>query len=344
MGAYDPTTLELKPHDPELFSTMQIPVEWNADAECELVDGFLQEVLPEDCIELVGMMLGYLLTPDITADKFFVMVGPAGTGKTTFLSMVHAMIGQTNTALVSLQDLAGNRFAMAALEGKLLCVFDDLDATPLKSASTPKVLTGGFSNIRVERKCKDAYEAPLYARMLFTANEMPVCPDKSGAWLRRLCLLPFAKKPERKDPDLADKLKTPEGLQRLFVLAVMGLQALIAGSMDFPAPESSQALMADYRVQNDSVVAFIQECCEVHEERWVDRAVWYERYSQWCRESNRQPVGRSKGYKRLMNVAGIIQGKDAEGTRLLKGIGLAVGGGTAALRQVYGSFSEGAKG
>ncbi|KXB06570.1 hypothetical protein AKJ51_03465 [candidate division MSBL1 archaeon SCGC-AAA382A20] len=85
-GMVDPITLEVKPHSPDYFSTFQIPHEFNPDAESEVVEKFLQDVLPPDCIETAGMMLGYLLVPKLSADKFFVLEGPAGTGKTTFLN------------------------------------------------------------------------------------------------------------------------------------------------------------------------------------------------------------------------------------------------------------------
>jgi phage/plasmid-associated DNA primase len=180
--------------------------------------------------------------------------------------------------------------------------------------------------------------------MLFTANEMPICPDKSGAWLRRLCLLPFNSKPETKDPDLADKLREPQALKRLFVLAVIGLQALIGSGMEFPAPESTRELMGEYRVQNDSVVAFVEECCEIHEECWIEKTVFYEQYTRWCQASGLHAVGKKKAYKRLRDLASVGEGKDPGGTRMFKGIGLAAYSSTALSRHFHGSFGEGQNG
>jgi len=119
-GMLDPVSMELLPHRPEYHSTFQIPVNWNPEARCEEVDRFLVEVLPGDCAETVDMILGYLCIPDITADKLFVLLGPEKAGKTTFFSLLQALIGTRNVAVVSLQDLADNRFALAQLENKLL--------------------------------------------------------------------------------------------------------------------------------------------------------------------------------------------------------------------------------
>jgi len=300
-GMLDPLALELKPHSPEYYSTMQIPVRWNPQAECGRLEKFLREVLPEDCIELAFMMLGYLLIPDITADKLFVLQGPANAGKTTFLSAVQALIGERNTAVISLQDLAENRFAAAGLENKLLCVFDDLDNMPLRSAAMLKVLTGGFSRFRVERKGQDAYEAPLYARMLFTCNEMPTSPDKTRAWYRRVCLIPLEKvvPREQRDPDLVEKLTTSEAKEALFTLVVMHLGDLIRKGLRFPEPESVQSALKDYKGRNDTVVAFVQERCVVEKGYRISRTRWYEAYKAWCEENSLRHLSRMKAYRRL---------------------------------------------
>jgi len=319
-GLLDPRTGELRSHDPDYWSTMQVPVEWDPEAGCDRMDQFLREVLPDDGFDLACMALGYLLVPNISADKLFLVVGPASTGKTTFLSVVQGLVGELNTAVVSLQDLSENRFALAQLENKLLCVFDDLDSTPLKSAVVPKVLSGGFPRIRVERKGKDAYSAHLYARLLFTCNEVPRCPDQTEAWYRRLLLLPFTKRPRHVDPHLDEKVTTPEALQRLLVLAVQGLRKLIENNMAFPDQASSTELMGRYRAQNDTVVEFIQDCCEIGEEFRVPRTGWYEAYKQWCQGSGYRPVGRGKAYERICAIEGIETIKGDEGRRFLKGI------------------------
>lgn len=322
-GIVDPTTGELHPHDPELWSTIQIAVEWDPDARCERMDQLLREVLPDDGLDLACTALGYLLVPNISADKLFIVVGPTSTGKTTFLTVVQALVGELNTAVVSLQDLADNRFALAQLENKLLCVLDDLDNTPLRSAVVPKVLSGGFPRIRVEHKGKDAYSAPLYARLLFTCNEVPSCPDKTPAWYRRLLLLPFTKRPRRVDPHLVEKVTTPEALQRLLVLVVQGLGRLIRNDMAFPEQVSSTELMSRYRGQNDTVVEFVGDCCEIGAEFRVLKTGWYKAYTDWCAGSGYRAVGRGEAYERACAIEGVQEVKGDRGERLLKGMRVA---------------------
>lgn len=322
-GMLDPVTLELCEHSPDYYSTMQIPVEWNPDARHARLERFLGEVLQPEDGELTLMMLGYLLIPNLSAGKFFVLQGPADTGKTTFLTIGVALVGERNVTQVSLQDLADNRFAAASLENKLLCVFDDMGSKPLRDTSIPKVLTGGINTLRIERKGRDAYLAPLYARLLFTTNDMPSAPDKSRAWYKRLCLLPFTKviPRDKSIPNLAAQLITPEALQYLFAAAVGGLQELIANRMRFPETRSSAEALAAYQMKNDTVAAFVQDGCELGPQVQVRRAAWYESYQQWCAANGHKPVGRNTAYVRLRGSFAVSDGKDVAGHGVFRGIG-----------------------
>ncbi len=325
-GMLDPLTLELRPHRPEDYSTFQVPAEFNPDAESPVVERFLADVLPADCLEVACMMMGYLLIPDLSADKLFVLEGPAGTGKTTFLDALLRMIGPRNWTQVTLQDLAENRFASARLENKLVGCFDDLDSTSMKTVSHVKALTGGHPWLTVERKCKDAYKAPLYARLVFSCNEMPRARDKSQAWLDRVFLLPFTNRfrdTSGEDRQMPDKLSTTEAQQVLFALAVSGLK-MLAEEHDwrFPEPESVGLELKDYHIRNDSVAAFVEECCIVSPHGKARRGLWYDAYRAWAEASGLHPVSKRNAYRRLRDDYGCEDHQTHDGGRFFVGIGL----------------------
>ncbi len=323
-GMLDPQTLKLYPHAPEYYSTFQVPVEWNPDAECEELLEFLGQVLEEDCLEIACFMMGYLLVPNLSCDKLFVLHGPARTGKTTFLEAFQNMLGERNWELITLQQLADDKFALARLQDKLVGMFDDLDSAPLKSTSIPKALTGGFRWLEVERKHQDGYKAPLYTRFLFTCNEVPNAPDKSGAWYRRLCLIPFQNIIAKPDPTLADKLNTPLARQTMLKMAVLGLRALIADDWCFPEPESVGVELAEYRLKNDSVAAFVHDACVRGADRSVRRFGWYQSYSEWCKDGGMHPLSARRAYERLRQDYNCLDRKDERGVRWLDGIGLLI--------------------
>ena len=324
-GMLDPATLELRPHAPECLSVFQIPVEWDPEAVDEHLAQFFGEVLPLDCVPLVAMIMGYLLVMDLSADKFFVLVGDGDSGKTTFLDAFLDMYGPSNWAQVSLHDLASNRFAAAGAENKPLVCFDDLDGQHLKSSSVIKALTGGHQWVRIERKGKDAYRSPLYARFLFTCNEIPCGPDKSGAWYRRICVLPFDHviPKTRRDAEFGEKLETPAARQAMFAFAVWGLRLLMEGNWQFPEPPSVARVMRAYRARNDSVAAFVQDCCQLDPAYQMDRVLWYKAYNSWAEEAGLHPISRQKAYDQLREAYGCGFGQLHDGSRVVRGIRVA---------------------
>ncbi|KXB06574.1 hypothetical protein AKJ51_03485 [candidate division MSBL1 archaeon SCGC-AAA382A20] len=251
--------------------------------------------------------------------------GPAGTGKTTFLNATLDMIGERNWAQVTLQDLAEARFAPALLENKLVGTFDDLGNKPMKTVTRIKALTGGHPWLTVERKHEDQYDAPLYAKLLFTCNEMPLGADKSQAWLDRLCLIPFNNRfrdTEADDKDMPAKLATSEALEFLFVFAVSGLKTLTENDWQFPEPESVEVELEDYNKRNDTVAAFVDECCTVMAGLKAERGQWYSRYYEWAEASGLYPISKSKAFKRLREDYECEDYQNNSGKRFFKGIGL----------------------
>lgn len=324
-GMLDPRTKEIKEHAPEYYSTIQVDVEYDPDANDPVVMDFLKDVLPEDAHDMVFEMIGYLLVPSQSANKFFVLEGPAGTGKTTFLGAVENLIGSKNWVEITLQKLAEDDFASARLENKLLAFYDDLDERALKSASKIKALTGGHPWHIVERKFKDAYDAPLYAKLFFACNSVPSSPDKSQAWLDRLTIIPFESRfrgEKEEDPDMTAKLTTESARKTLFRYATEGLKRLIENGWRFSRSKSVEEALEEYRRKNDTLAAFIKEECELGLENYVSRKQLYESYRNYCEQIGQYSVSRRKVYRRLREDHDVKDDKDEEGNRFFRGIHL----------------------
>ncbi|WP_255993354.1 DNA primase [Clostridium perfringens] len=105
-GLLDIRDMSFKEHTPSYLSTVQLNVEYNPHAHCPQFEKFLNEVLDCRLIPLVQEILGYLLTTNTSAQKSFVLLGPARTGKSTLLWVVeYLLLGKKNVSNIPWQEI-----------------------------------------------------------------------------------------------------------------------------------------------------------------------------------------------------------------------------------------------
>lgn len=271
-GLLDWRTGRLRPHDPDVVTTLQLPVAWNPEATCPQVDKFLAEVLQADAIDFVLELLGYALYPGNPFRKAVLLLGPGGNGKSVLLALLKALVGARNAAHVPLQVLSENRFAGAELYGKLANLCGDLDARAVKKSDLFKQLTGG-DPIHAERKNAHPFTFHSYALPVFSANEAPISSDQTRAWFDRWLIIRMDTRFEgtdRMDVDLQRKVTAPHELEGALVQAVAGLRRLMArGQVDKPASVIEAG--AAYKEKLDTAGGFVTESCVLHPDAWIDR-------------------------------------------------------------------------
>ena len=186
--------------------------------------------------------------------------------------------------------------------GKLVNTFADLDNRALKSTSLLKMLTSG-DPLEAERKFKDPFSFRNYARMIFSANQIPRSSDTTFAFYERWIILPFAKVFDINNPatdrDLRGKLSTPQELSGIFNRALTGLKNLELLS-SFTQPAAVRAALAEYMQSNDSVLAFCEECIEPG--GFTSKPGLYSSYKLWCEQQGLKPVSQKKLKPSLLQV------------------------------------------
>lgn len=320
-GLLDWRTGELKPHDPEVISTVQSPVRWDADAACPAIDRFLSEVLPPDALELIMEIAGYVLYPGNPLRRAILLLGPGRNGKSVLLGILRALVGEANVSAVPLQALAENRFAAAELFGKLANISGDLDARAIRNTDLFKMATGNDA-ILAERKYGDAFSFVPFATFVFAANEAPISSDQTDAWFDRWLVVPFDHRipDESVDPHLPLRLTAPRELAGLLARAVPALRRLIARGR-FTMPASVEAAGERYRDKLDTVRGFVSESCTVHVEAWVPRPALYKHYREWCSNSGRLPVSAEK-FNEHLRASYLVEETKRRGTWGWAGVGL----------------------
>jgi len=298
-GMYDWIEGKLLPHNSEYLSTIRISAEYNPQATCPTVDYFFESTLPKDCIPIADELFGYMLIPYVRFEKAFMFTGTGANGKSTFLNLLEAFIGADNVAKIPLQELDEHRFKRADLFGKLVNLFADLDARDLQSSTYFKTIVSGDS-IDAERKHQDPFFFRPFARLAFSANEIPNSPDNSYAYFRRWCIIPFPHRFEGKNADksLADKMIEPSELAGLLNRALKGLHRLFSNE-GFTESETIKESLEYYKKQNDTVAAFVADCCEFGEVFEIERTKIYSTYTIYCQNEGFEAVSRIACYNRI---------------------------------------------
>jgi putative DNA primase/helicase len=172
--------------------------------------------------------------------------------------MIINFIGEENTSALSLKDLQ-DKFKKAELQDKLINICDDLSNEFISdSESFKKIITGGI--LTMERKNQDPFKYRNYAKLIMAANEIPKSSDKSEGYYRRFVMIPlnakFDKSDKDFDPNIADKIKTPEAMSYILNLAINGL-IRIRNRGEILDLELTKSELDEYKADNDPIVAFV---------------------------------------------------------------------------------------
>ena len=301
---------------PKWLYTIGIPHNYNLKAKCPRFDRFIQEILPKEAHLLVKQILGYLLIPSTAARKCFVFLGEGANGKSTLIQAIEAMLGHHNVSHHSLQDLANNRFATFDLFGKLANTYADLDSCDVKSAGKLKQIVSGDSMF-YEQKHQTPFSGPVTARLVFSANKMPIIRDTSNAIRDRLILLDFPNRIEEgdQDRDLIHKLTTESEIEGIIATwAVPGLTNLLE-SGQFSVPEKSYRLMAEYQRESDPIREFIEQQVEAAPQGTVGKLDLYKQYEEWCEEQRIGIQPQREFNHRISKTFGIPYNQDFRASR-----------------------------
>lgn len=295
-GMYDPKGNSIHKHCPEYRCINQIPHEYFPTKEHggKYFDKWFSFAIPnEKDREMVLQYVGLLATKDTSFQKFMLLCGEGGTGKSTLLRMCELFIGTRNTSNISLVEL-NQRFASFGLMGKLLNSCADLEIEALQDVSVIKKCLGEDS-LRGEQKGRDAISFKNYAKLIFSTNELPfVKNEKSNGFFRRLLILEMNQTPDKQDAELFVKLAGD--MQHFIELTMEALRRLYAAGC-ITESENSRKAVERMRCDSDTVEAFLRDKCT--RAGRTARKVLYEEYEKYCDETERQSVTAHTFYKSM---------------------------------------------
>lgn len=327
-GTYNIKTGEIKPHDTKDYilqshnytidpGTKEIPrktIEWLDD-----LTGHSDST--KYLMEIIGYCFYRSYAPFQTIT---ILQGTGENGKSTFLNILNKLLGSDNVSNMTLQDLGNkqNRFASANLFQKEANLFADVDSEFLKSTGLLKALTGG-DRLSAEFKGKDHFMFVNFAKLIFSANELPAFNDFTRGFERRLYVVPF-------DCVIDEAFKNKHNLKAIeaeiptFAVYCMNEFNRALERKELTVSEKMNQAKEKWLKESNHVLRFIEELCDIDMDssEGDSSKMIYEEYRSFCYRENLKDLSQPRFTKQLEKMGIYKKNPRVDGQRMKRYIHL----------------------
>jgi putative DNA primase/helicase len=311
-GVIDLRTGELRKGRQEDYIMKTTAIAYNLLAGCPRWLQFLDEIFlgNTELIDFIHRAIGYSLTGDISEQCLFICYGTGWNGKSKFLAILRALLGDyaRNTPFSTFaeknRDIATND--VAALAGVRLVTASETGESQRLNEARIKAMTGG-DPITARFLYGEFFDyLPAYKVWLAVNHKPVIRGTDEGIW-RRIRLIPFeASFKANPDPYIEEKLKVElEGILRWADEGCLKWRKERLGMV-----EKVKTATEEYRQESDVIAQFLAECTIETETAKVKASDLYEAYKKWCEETGEEPISgnafgrrmKEKGYERVKAV------------------------------------------
>ena len=287
--------------DSEIFSLVQLPYEFDENAEAPKFKRFLNEIFEEDKsrIDLIQEIMGACLYYEDIMQKLVIFLGKGSNGKSLLSNIIKKMIGEKNVSAIALDSLSGGRFSKQNLDRKLLNISSETKTEKLYSTADLKSLTGGDST-EIEEKYAKSYTTEIHSKFILLANDMIQTKDYSDGFYRRLLIIPFNQCFRDRDPEKEEEegilykdvyleAELEKELPGIFNFAYDGLMRLFENDFNFTYSKACADALEHYKNEHNVVKAFYNSCVEVYDDTSkvkTKTTVVYNAFLKYCRQNH----------------------------------------------------------
>jgi P4 family phage/plasmid primase-like protien len=314
-GALRISSGELLEHRPGHYATSALPYDYDPGVSPVMWRAFLKETVG-GAAEFLQEFAGYALTTDTSHEIAVWLHGPRGSGKSTFIAGLQAMLGH-RAGVLGLADLERSRFTLASLPGKTLMVAREQPSSYLASTDVLDTIISG-EPLQVEQKYRDPYTVIPRAKVCWAMNELPRVANANAGIFRRVSVVAFPELPaDQRDPGVKRQIEA-EGAG-ILNWALEGLYRLKARG-HFEIPASVRDATAEFEESNDVAAAFLDaECVRDRAERITGQRL-YEAYSDWCKANGHKPLSSTRAPQEWKRLG--LERKRIKGTTHYEGVRL----------------------
>ena len=313
-----------------------IPVKYDPKAlENDVLDAFVKNLFGEDreMHTFIYQIIAYGLWPDNHLQKFFILFGGGGNGKSTFIKLLKLFYGYKNISVLELAKFGDDRY-IGSLYGKMVNLGDDIEANALLESAVLKKAVSG-EPVHANPKFGLMFAFVVTQKLLFSANSVPRITDTSQGMADRLIVIPFTQRireTARAIPSVVQAIVKSGGLSVLLNRVLKEVPNIING---INIPELVQVATKKHMTDTNPVALFVSD---MNENGWrVDTGSSFEGlaatrnisdlttvqvynlYKEWCKENGYKPLANNTfgrelgrlGYESIQIGTGPLRGKRA---------------------------------
>ena len=267
-GIYDLKEKKLIEHNPKFYFKSKINIDYKTEATCPNIKKFIEDIVEQKHFRTLFEIPAYLLYRDYFYQKAIMLNGTNDNGKSKYIGLLEYFIGQKNFSSEELQQICHNIFSKAELFGKLMNSSADLPATIMENTGDFKKLTSGTDTISAQRKFGQPFQFKNYAKLIFSANEVPESKDTTDAFFKRWIIIDFPyrfvlglKEPKDNlklaDPNILEKITTKEEMEGLLYVCLGLLPDLLERGCFYNNPPVEE-IKQRYLLKSNSAIVFIE--------------------------------------------------------------------------------------
>ena len=270
----------LQEHNPSDFITKQTSVSLSNENKHIWIDT-LNTIFAndQDLIDYVQMIVGLAAIGKVYVEALIISYGEGRNGKSTFWNVISRVLG-TYSGSISADILTSQirrnvKPELAEAKGKRLLIAAELEEGMRLNTSNIKQLCS-TDEIAAEKKYKDPFKyVPTHTLVLYTNHLPKVGAIDKGTW-RRLIVIPFLATIEGNQDikNYADYLYETCG-GAILQWIIDGAKKVIQANCHVDLPKVVGESIESYKINNDRLGYFIEECCEMDKSYIQNSAAFY---------------------------------------------------------------------
>lgn len=303
-GTYNIKTDTTKPNSAQDYIIQGHNYDLNSTGSASITNQwFIESFGSKEAANVVKTYIGYMFVRSYQKyQKFMILHGKGGDGKSTILNYLRSLIGSNNTSNVDLADLvdrSSGKFLTSKLYQKDLNYFADIGDGFMEQTSILKGLTGGDA-ITGQFKNKDPFEFVNHAKLIFSANSLPVFNDFTDGFIRRPIIAEVYKIKHFDDKFSMKDIQAERGAfaYECMTLFKQLLDGNYPGQLDkwgFPTTDEMKQALHTWIINNDLVSRWLDERCDTSDSNAFEKNIYvYDSYKQFCINEGGHPLGKQK--------------------------------------------------